>query len=165
VNASGVDAQPDLRLSRSVRVTSILTAILGPLMILTAGVTHLVLRLFEQISFQPGVAMPQFQLLDFILAFAADSSSIMFVLGLAFLVGGTWSWRRPATSPAVLSYTALIGLVGMLSLTVQWCWLALEHEAGVPMLLAGVLGHGVQAAMIYKTWRFLQRADVRAAVA
>ncbi len=164
MTSPGEKPQEALRLARSVRVTSILCAVLGPIMILTAGLTHLVLKLLARVSIQPGVELPQFKGLDFILAFAAHSSSIMLVLGLCFLAAGSWTWRRPATGPAVLGYAATIAMVGMLSLTAQWCWLAVEHEAGLPMLLVGVLGHGIQAALVYRTQKFLRRADVRAAV-
>lgn len=151
------DAQAFKR-ARSVRVTAVLTAVLGPAMAGLSVLTHYLLKLLKWAQGQPGGAAIKLSpevLLG--ISFSRMSAPIMVGLGLVFLVGGVWAVRRPAVREQVLFHTASVGMVGMVALGGLWCWVVRQEGMHPGYMVSGVLLHALQFWLLWRAQRFLSR--------
>lgn len=142
---------------RSVRLTAVLTALLGPMMIGTAVMSWSMLRLLAYLQRRPGMPAlhfpPQFELM---VTFTERSALITLALGLVFLVGAVWALRREDRRAQILAQVASLGILGMLLLAVMWCWVVLESPGADPLMMStGVIAHLLQAGLIYGARRTL----------
>ncbi len=154
-----IDAPDDaqaLKRARSVRVTAVLTAVLGPAMAGLTVLTHYLLKLLKWAQAQPGgeaIKLSPEVLLG--ISFSQMSGPIMVGLGLVFLVGGVWAVRRPTSRERVLFHTATVGMVGMVALGVLWCWVVRQEGLHSGYMVSGVLLHALQFWLLWRAQRFL----------
>ena len=163
-----MNVPPDAeRLRRSVRVTAALTAVLGALVAVTAGLNHGLIALLNATpalaGATPAPALPPYVQMAF--AFALRATPYILALGAVFVVGGGWALRRPARAPMLLRRTAEFGVLDSLVLAGLWWLVAAEHGAHPVVYAVGIFGHLLQGGLIVKAWLFLGRPEVVQAAA
>ena len=150
---------------RSVRTMAILTALLGPLLVVTSLLPPALQQLLERLGARSALHQNKALVdLEFLFDVSARSAPILVPLGVLFLVAGISSRRGVEPSVRWLRAAAWAGAVAMALVGVVWLWVGLERQASPGIYWGGVLGHGVQAYLVYRAARYLGRPDVRAAL-